>query len=184
MKPLPTAYEDLYHEPGPNMLLQLLALYGTIEGPGAQDNPVIMAWADECGIRGYVHDFIAWCGLTQAVVAKRAGWEYAPQGNALWALNWQFWGQDVHKCPHVARPALGDILVFTRKGGGHVAQYVGEDDRNYHILGGNQGDAVSVSTHPKSSLVAARRAPWRIAQPANVRTIQRKANGNLQVSEA
>ena len=45
-------------------------------------------------------------------------------------------------------PALGAVVVFWRispnSGKGHVGFYVGEDGEAYYVLGGNQGDAVSV----------------------------------------
>ncbi len=57
----------------------------------------------------------------------------------LWALSWSNWGNPV------SEPMLGDILTFKRTGGGHVGIYVGEDLTHYHVLGGNQGNSVSVS---------------------------------------
>jgi hypothetical protein len=43
-------YAWLMSEPGPRMLGQMLALFGTHEYAGAANNPVILAWAEECGI--------------------------------------------------------------------------------------------------------------------------------------
>ena len=48
------------------------------------------------------------------------------------------------------------MLVFTRPGGGHVGFYVGEDAAAYHILGGNQGDAVTIVRIVKSRYIARR----------------------------
>jgi uncharacterized protein (TIGR02594 family) len=158
-------YEWLWKEPGPVMLQDMLNIFGTVEAPGAKDNPVIMAWAKETGQKGYVHDSVPWCGLAMAVAAKRAGWPYNPGGNALWALNWATWGD------HAEIPMLGDVLVFGRTGGGHVTQYVGEDATCFHILGGNQTDQVNIVRKPKADLIQARRAPWKVAQPANVRRV-------------
>jgi uncharacterized protein (TIGR02594 family) len=165
-------YSWLGKETGPHMLLNLIAMYGIKEVPGSGDNPTLLAWAREVGLEHiYVHDAIPWCGLTQMVAAKRAGWEYNPKGNGLWAQNWLSWG--------TVQPIamLGDILVFGRAGGGHVAQYVGEDDDNYHILGGNQMDQVNIERKAKSDLLGIRRAPWRVAQPGNVRVIRLSAGG-------
>lgn len=72
-----------------------------------------------------------WCGLFMAVCAKRAGHPFGQK--ALSAKEWANWGQ------HAVTPMLGDILIFTRKGGGHVGLYAGEDDEAYHVLGGNPG---------------------------------------------
>lgn len=175
---LPKAYAWLGKEPGPNMLLQLFALHGTVEFKGSANNPIILAWAEEVGLsRVYTHDAIAWCGLTIAIAAKRAGWDYAPRGNALWARNWASWGTDARKAPLSPGASLGDVLVFPRGEGGHVALYVGEDATHYHCLGGNQSDQVSIVRKPKSPILAIRRAPWRIAQPANVRKVKLSASG-------
>jgi uncharacterized protein (TIGR02594 family) len=57
---------------------------------------------------------------------------------------------------------LGDICVFWRgnpKGwSGHVGFIVGRNENNdYYILGGNQGDSVSVALFPKSRVLSIRR---------------------------
>lgn len=176
---LPKAYAWLDKEPGPKMLREALALYGTKERAGPADNPQILAWAKECGIAAYKHDSIAWCGLFAAVIAKRAGWDHAPGGNALWALNWAKWEVSSPK------PMLGDILTFKREGGGHVGLYVGEDATAYFVLGGNQADAVSIVRIAKSRLFAARRARWKVAQPTNVRVVRLTNSGApLSTNEA
>lgn len=180
---LPKEYAWLAREPGPVMLLAGIALYGTHEGIGAKDNPTILAWAKEIGVAGYRHDSIAWCGLFTALCAHRAGWDAWPGENPLWALNWAKWG-----APSPS-PALGDVLVFERRlsdgsKAGHVGQYVGEDAQAFHVLGGNQSDQVCVTRVDRDRLVAARRAPWKIAQPANVRPIKLAASGALSVNEA
>ena len=47
-----------------------------------------------------------------------------------------------------ATPQLGAVMVFWRRspdsGLGHVAFYFAEDERTYHVLGGNQSNMVSV----------------------------------------
>ena len=157
-------------EPGPRMLVEAVKLFGVHEYPGGRDNPVIMGWSDETGAAGYSNDGIPWCGLFMGVCAKRATWEYQPKGNCLWARNWASWGD------HVDTAMLGDVLVWRRGRGGHVGLYVGEDETHYHVLGGNQSDSVCIVRKSKSAagpngLHAIRRAPWRIAQPANVRRV-------------
>jgi uncharacterized protein (TIGR02594 family) len=136
---LPAQYQWLAREPGPKMIVEALKLFGTIEGAGAKDNPIILAWASEVGLaKTYSHDSIPWCGLFIAVVAKRAGKEIAD--SPLWALSWADFGK-----PAPGGPMLGDILTFKRNGGGHVALYVGEDPNAFHCLGGNQSDKVCVT---------------------------------------
>jgi uncharacterized protein (TIGR02594 family) len=167
---LPKGYEWLDAEPGPKMLKEAIALLGTHEVSGPRNNPKIMGWADETNTT-YPGDATAWCGLLISVAAKRADWPYHPNGNALWARNWADWGTK----QKVAM--LGDVLVFPRGKGGHVAIYVGEDDTHYHILGGNQSDQVSIVRKAKKPIIAIRRAPWRVAQPENVRRVFLSAKG-------
>lgn len=171
-------YEWLLLESGPKMLQEALKLYGIHEVAGPKNNPEIIDWANEVHTT-YPGDSTAWCGLFISVCAKRAGWDYHPNGNALWARNWASWGTP----QHVAM--LGDVLVFPRGQGGHVTMYVGEDATHYHCYGGNQGDAVDIVRKPKSPLLAIRRAPWKIAQPDNVRVIHLASGGApLSGSEA
>ena len=175
MDKLPSHYAWLAQEPGPKMLIEALKLYGTAEKAGPANNPVILAWAAECGIRGYGADSIPWCGLFIAVVARRAG-KPLPK-NPLWARDWAAWGEPSLK------PALGDVLVFSRDSGGHVGLYVGEDGLAYHVLGGNQGDAVSIKRIARNRLIAARRY-YAAGAPANVRAIRLVASGALSANEA
>jgi uncharacterized protein (TIGR02594 family) len=163
-------YEWLLEEPAPKMLVEAVALYGVKEVAGARHSPTIMGWAEETHTT-YPGDDVAWCGLFMSICAKRAGWDYHPGKNALWARNWLLWG---HK---KSKAMLGDVLVFPRGQGGHVALYVGEDETHYHILGGNQTDMVNIVRKAKQPLLGIRRAPWRVAQPENVRVIRLSADG-------
>ena len=174
---LPTQYAWLADEPGPRILKEGLKTYGTIETPGAGNNPSIMAWAKATGQdRAYRNDATAWCGLWMAYVALQAGWE--PPVNPLWARNWLNFGNAS------IVEMLGDVLVFSRGNGGHVGLYVGEDAGAYHVLGGNQGDRVSIKRIAKGRLIGAQRCPWRINQPSNVRRIELAAGGKLSTNEA
>lgn len=173
---LPVQYRWLEKEQGPRMLVEALALFGTVEAPGSRDNPTILAWASEVGLsKTYSHDSIPWCGLFMAVVAKRAGKPVVD--SPLWALSWADFGKAV------SAPMLGDVLTFKRNGGGHVALYVGEDASAYHCLGGNQSDKVCITRIAKSRLYRARR-PLYNAQPGNVRKVRLASTGKLSTNEA
>jgi uncharacterized protein (TIGR02594 family) len=175
---LPSRYGWLAREGGPKMIVEALKLFGTMEKPGSANNPIIVAWAKEVGSEVadvYKADSIPWCGLFMAVVAKRAGKEIPK--HPLWALSWSAFGAKTDA------PALGDVLVFTRSGGGHVGLYVGEDASAFHVLGGNQSDSVCIARIAKARLYAARRPLYRV-QPANVRSIRLEATGALSLNEA
>ncbi|MEG8021785.1 hypothetical protein [Sphingomonas aerolata] len=66
--------------------------------------------------------------------------------------SWASWGSRLRP----ERLAPGAVLVFDRPGGGHVGFYVGEDATAYHVLGGNQSNAVTVTRIAKGRLTASR----------------------------
>lgn len=172
---IPKKYEWLNNEPGPKMLLAALSLFGVAEIPGKRNNPVILNWAKQLKVDTiYTADEIAWCGLFMAIVAT-AGEKVVPQ-QFLWALNWTRFGVPVQVA------MLGDVLVFKRESGGHVGLYVAEDKGYYHVLGGNQGDCVSITRVAKYRLAGIRR-PKYINQPENVRVIQMGADGVISTDE-
>jgi uncharacterized protein (TIGR02594 family) len=178
---LPAQYQWLSRESSPRILVEFLKIHGVVEAPGALNNPIILQWANAIGL-GHVYksDAIAWCGLTMGYVAAQAGWDHAPRGNALWARNWAAWGTPVER----GEEMLGDVLVFERgKVSGHVGEYVGEDPEAFHVIGGNQSDRVKITRIHRGRLIAARRCPWRVNQPPNVRKILLSPSGALSANE-
>jgi len=171
------SYSFLNTEKSPKLLVEAVKLIGIKEVVGKVHNPVIMAWAKDLDLQKiYTADEIPWCGLFIAYVCHKAGIEVIDK--PLWALSWAKWGTKV------TEPMLGDILTFKRDGGGHVGIYVGEDKDCYHVLGGNQGNSVSVTRIVKSRLYQARRTAWKVAQPANVRKVYLDAKGIVSKNEA
>lgn len=169
-------YEFLKTTTAPKVLVQAIKLIGTKEIVGKKHNPTILEWADELELeRVYTNDEIFWCGLFVAICVHRAGFEVVKQ--PLWALNWAKYGNEVDV------PMLGDVLTFKRNGGGHVGFYVGEDEKCFHVLGGNQNNQVNVIRIEKSRLHKARRTAWKIAQPAQVKVIKLTAKGTISKNE-
>lgn len=152
---------------------------GIKEAPGAANNSVIIDWAK--GLGGWVAsyfgaDSIPWCGLFVGhVVATTLPAEALPS-NPLGAKNWSTFGKKL------TTPAIGAVLVFTRSGGGHVGFYAGEDAEAYHVLGGNQSDAVTIARVAKSRCIAIR---WPSIAPAPVGgRVIRALSSTLSVNEA
>ena len=80
--------------------------------------------------------------------------------------------------------ALGVVLVFQRVGGGgHVGFYVAEDGHAFHVLGGNQSDAVTITRIAKARCITFRRPIYR-EQPKSVKAYRVAASGSLSVNEA
>ena len=97
----------------------------------------------------------AWCAafINGALGAK--GVKGTDKLNARSFLNW---GEEV------VEPSKGDVVVFSRGNPsgwqGHVGFYVGPSEREGYIrvLGGNQGNKVSIKDYPTNQLLGYRRA--------------------------
>ncbi|KAB7647565.1 TIGR02594 family protein [Polymorphobacter fuscus] len=134
-------------------LLEAQRCIGITEDKGPGSNPMLIGWGRRLKI-SYADDEIPWCGLFVAhCIGSQLPSELLPI-NPLGARNWARCGVDC------AVPQPGAIMVFWRKsktsGLGHVAFYVGEDDNSFHVLGGNQGDAVNVTRMPRARFLTAR----------------------------
>jgi uncharacterized protein (TIGR02594 family) len=93
---------------------------------------------------------VPWCGdFVETAVALTLPGEPIPE-NPYLALNWKKFGRALQS------GVYGAILVFWRGNPGswkgHVGFYWGEDDTHYHVLGGNQGNAVNVARIAKNRL--------------------------------
>lgn len=169
-------YSFLNREGAPQLLVKALKLIGTKEIVGKKHNPKVLEMFDAVGW-GYINDDeTPWCGAFVGYCAKQADLDIPKI--AIRASEWTNWGvkQSI--------AMLGDVLVFERQGGGHVGIYVGEDDSAYHVLGGNQGNQVSVTRILKSRCTAIRRTPWKTSQPKNVRVIKLSAGTDISTNEA
>jgi uncharacterized protein (TIGR02594 family) len=135
-------------------MIEASRLRGLREGPGGSDSPIIMSWAHALDVDAtYTGDDIAWCGLfTGHCIASGLPDELLP-ARLLSARAWRAFGQSV-------MPQFGAVLVFWRGDPngwqGHVGFCWAWDDTHFHVLGGNQGDSVSVTRIPKNRLIEAR----------------------------
>lgn len=180
---LPDEYKDLNNCITHPLIREAIKLYGITEFDGPDNNPVILDWAKEVNMtigQYYTKDEFAWCALFVSVVCRRAGYQPPDGFDAIRARSFTKWGD-----PVAGEAVIGDILVFSRDGGGHVGIYVGEDKTTYHVLGGNQGDKVSIVRIPKERLVdgGIRRAPMNSCPKCAVRVF-RTAKGALSVKES
>lgn len=104
---------------------------------------------------------IPWCGAFVATCYRRWNPEIDIPENPLGARNWREFGEPVH-------PVLGACLVFWRGSPngwkGHVGYYYGEDQTHFHVLGGNQRNAVTVARIAKTRLLK-NGARWPVGHP-------------------
>lgn len=164
----------------PAWLIAARAKLGTREAPGPANSPTIMGWAKRLGTKvlGMVYnsDSVPWCGLFVATCLAEDGIAAAPI--AVRAKAWATWGQNLA----ADRLVPGAVLVFERGGGGHVGFYVGENGSAYQVLGGNQGDRVSLAWIAKNRCIARR---WPIGRAVLGKPVQLSAAGvPLSTNEA
>lgn len=127
---------------------------GLSEIAGPKHNPTIVNWLIKLGA-WWRDDETPWCGVFVAAVFKECGIE---NPKAFYrAKAWADWGAPL------TVPILGCVVVLGRDGGGHVGFVVGKTpDGQLLILGGNQGNKVSVRAFDTSRVLAYR---WPIGEP-------------------
>ncbi len=156
----------------PRWLQLARADLGIAEFPGVAANPAIMrAWSycDHAPPKG---DETAWCSAKSCEWMERAG---LPSTRAPNARSWLKWGHELKA------PKPGCVAVFWRGSPtgweGHVGLYVGpgSSPRTVKILGGNQGNCVSIADYPVAQLLG-----WRgPTTGSNSRTLRAQMAGTI-----
>lgn len=124
---------------------------GVVEFPGRSvHNPRIVEYhASVPG--GFDEDEVPWCSSFVNWCMEQAETRGSESAGAR---SWEKWGTTL------AEPKLGAVSVFWRgtksSGKGHVGFFVKETSAGVSILGGNQGNQVSVDTYPKERLLSYR----------------------------
>ncbi len=123
---------------------------GIKEVPGAASNPQVLAMLrlDGSWPQG---DDVPWCS---AFVNYIAWLLRLPRSKNLAARSWLNVGTPTNILDAV--PGF-DVVVLSRGAGGHVGFFAGRDGQFVQMLGGNQGDAVSVEPFPTSRILGVRR---------------------------
>lgn len=127
-----------------------LAEVGVKEFPGNGDNPRIVEYLKSTNLSAPFNsnDETHWCSGFVNWCVERSGFEGT---DSAWARGWLNWGKKL------TTPRRGCIVVFKREvNSGHVAFYIGETATQIKVLGGNQSNAVSISSYPKSRLLGYR----------------------------
>lgn len=89
---------------------------------------------------------LPWCGDFQETIIALTLPKEPMLTNPYWALNWTKFGVAVPK----GIVPLGAIAPFKRPGGGHIGTIVGHDKTYYHVIGGNQSNAITITKILKS----------------------------------
>lgn len=139
----------------PSWLIVARSYLGLAEIPGKNDAPFLRRWQAQLGAPWLGPS--PWCGTFAATCIRESG--YQPPQHWYRAKAYLDWGSVLPS------PRLGCIVVYERKGGGHVGFIEGRDDLGRLMtLGGNQGDKVCVLPFDSSRVLGFRWPPG-VAQP-------------------
>lgn len=122
---------------------------GTSEISGRRANPRIVEYLASTTLpagpratdeTAWCSAFVNWCLTTSGIAGTRSAW----------ALDWRGYGRAAET------PVKGAIAVFSRSTargeGGHVAFLLDDLGDKVRVLGGNQGNRVSITTYPKAGV--------------------------------
>jgi len=147
---------------------------GLREIAGEVHNDEIVAMFATVGHSWVKDDETAWC-------AAFVGWALELSGGKstrkLNARSYLAWGEPVD----IDDAREGDIVVFSRgdpKGWqGHVAFFVRREGGSVYVLGGNQGNAVSIRPYTETKLLGVRRSKVATPEPTGFWAALLKALG-------
>lgn len=124
---------------------------GVSEVPGSGANPRIVEYLRSTSLDGAMaaSDETAWCSAFVNFCVEKAG--FAGTDSAM-ARSWLHWGRATDT------PVTGCIVVFERGAppSGHVAFFISRGDSTVKVLGGNQGNRVSIKDYDKSLVLGFR----------------------------
>jgi uncharacterized protein (TIGR02594 family) len=136
----------------PNWISIALAEQGQTEEPGPNHNPRIVEYHARTSLAAK-DDETPWCASFVSWVMTEAGLR---NPNTARARDFLHYGQSLD------RPFIGAIVVLSRGNSptqGHVGFYMGERGDSILVLGGNQGNSVSIARYAKSRVLAYRWPP-------------------------
>lgn len=132
------------------------------ELPGGQHSPFIQWCHESCALGSDVADEVPWCSS----FLNRICWLLRlPRSKSAAARSWLTVGRAI---PIEEADADTDVVILKRGGAGqpgpevlkaqgHVGLYAGRDGDRVLVLGGNQGNAVSVAGFPVNQILGIRR---------------------------
>ena len=163
----------------PSWMARARSYVGRREVPGKEHNPLIVGWWKALK-QTFRDDETAWCGAFVGGTLLEVG--HPAVKNPAGARNWLKYGVPL------PRPAVGAVVVFWRgsKSGwsGHVGYVAGRDQKgNLMVLGGNQGDMVSIKPFGYDRVLGYR-WPANTKLPANDNLPLLNSDGKVSVNEA
>lgn len=127
---------------------------GITEAPGLAVNPQVLAMLQLDG-DWPKDDEVPWCS---AFVNYIAWLLRLPRSKSLAARSWLTVGRPIP----TGQEVIGYDVVVLQRGApgsalGHVGFFAGRDNTGIHILGGNQGNSVSVAAFKTADMLGVRR---------------------------
>jgi uncharacterized protein (TIGR02594 family) len=136
---------------------------GVKEFKGEKDHPLIQWWLSLCGFSTEMPDETPWC----SAFMQHAPWELRlPRSKSAAARSWLTIGKPIGLA--FAKPDA-DVVILRRGSGagsagaevlhapGHVGFFAGVEGGKVLLLGGNQGDSVSIAPFPLEAVLGVRR---------------------------
>ncbi len=134
----------------PAWMVNALAEIGTAEIHGAKDNPRVMDYWAGADLKSVASsDETPWCAAFVGAMLRSSGVTRSGP-NAKSYLSYGF-GLDA--------PVFGAVVVLNRppvEWQGHVGFFAGATDKKIHLLGGNQGDRVSIASFDRERIAGIR----------------------------
>ena len=152
---------------GPPWMQVARSYIGCAEIKGPRHESRILAMWDDIKCGWFKDDETPWCAAFVGSCLERAGFRST---RSAAARSYEKWGQplmtlagDMAPQPlsagGMSRVPYGAVVVLSRPGApgsGHVGFYCGPSGSGFALLGGNQNDAVRVSSYLWSRIVAVR----------------------------
>lgn len=148
---------------------------GLREIVGSRHEPKILQFFSEAGHPGIHDDETAWCAAFVGAMLRKAGYSSTGALNARSYLNFG---------TKLTKPTPGCIVVFKRGSSswqGHVAFFLRDLGDRIEVLGGNQGNAVSIAAYSKADLLGYR---WPLVKSAPAAKAQPKKPTVEKVKDA
>lgn len=127
---------------------------GVAEIKGPEHSPAVLAYFKRAGRGDVTNDETAWCGAFVGAMLAQCGLPIPASDERLLARAYLQVGTPIDT------PRVGALVVFKRPEAGpyagHVGFVTGWTDTHVAVLGGNQGDAVTVAHFPRSDVLGYR----------------------------
>ncbi len=136
----------------PKWIIEAEKLLNTLEIKGHEHNEKILQLWKDVKLSGIKNDETAWCSAFVGAMFERCQIRSTRSDSSK---SWTSWGFKLNN------PTYGCVVVFWRNnpnsGLGHVGFVVGKDQKgNLMVLGGNQGDKVSIKPFSKDRVLGYR----------------------------